>query len=143
MVKPEELRFNCTRCGNCCTDNDTLVSITYLDILRLKTGLKLDPKEILDVIGFYVFDQKLTEETLEKMVISPIETERGLAFTGLLKNNLGDCYFYDITKAKCLKRASMPPQPSNSVTFSSSPLILPLCSIISSTTGEIFSKSTD
>ena len=98
MVNPEELRFICTRCGNCCTDKDTLVNITYLDILRLKKGLKLDLKEIIDVIGFYVFDQKLTEGALEKMVISPIETEKGLAFTGLLKNNLGDCYFYDIKK---------------------------------------------
>ncbi|MHA2281462.1 MAG: YkgJ family cysteine cluster protein [Promethearchaeota archaeon] len=102
MVNPEELRFICTRCGNCCTDKDTLVNITYLDILRLKTGLKLDLKEILNVIGFYIFDKKLTEGTLEKMVISPVETERGLAFTGLLKNNLEECYFYNKNKSKCL-----------------------------------------
>jgi hypothetical protein len=36
------------------------------------------------------------------MVVSPIETEKGLAFTGLLKNNLGECYFYDKKKMKCL-----------------------------------------
>jgi Fe-S-cluster containining protein len=102
MVNPEELRFNCTRCGNCCTNKDTIVNITYLDIVRLKTGLKLDLKEILEIIGFYVFNKKLTEGTLEKMVVSPIETERGLAFTGLLKNNLGECYFYDKKKSKCL-----------------------------------------
>ncbi|MHA1930953.1 MAG: YkgJ family cysteine cluster protein [Promethearchaeota archaeon] len=102
MVNPEELRFICTRCGNCCTDKDTLVNITYLDILRLKVGLKLDLKEILDVIGFYIFKKNLTEGTLEKMVISPIETEKGLAFTGLLKDNLGKCYFYDKKEAKCL-----------------------------------------
>jgi len=102
MVNPEEIRFVCKRCGNCCTDKDTLVNITYLDILKLIEGLKLDLKEILDVIGFYVFDQKLTKETLEKMVISPIETERGLTFTGLLKNSSGDCFFYDIKKLKCL-----------------------------------------
>ncbi len=102
MVNPEELRFNCTRCGNCCTDKDTIVNVTYLDILRLKTGLKLDQKETLEIIGFYVFNKKLTEGTLEKMVVSPIETERGLAFTGLIKNNLGACYFYDKKKSKCL-----------------------------------------
>jgi len=102
MLNPEELRFVCTRCGNCCTDKDTIVNITYLDILRLKTGLKLDLKETLEIMGFYVFNKKLTEGTLEKMVVSPIETERGLAFTGLLKNNLGECYFYDKEKTKCL-----------------------------------------
>lgn len=102
MVNPEELRFVCTRCGNCCTDKDTIVNITYLDILRLKTGLKLDLKETLEIIGFYVFNKRLTERTLEKMVVSPIETERGLAFTGLLKNNLGECFFYDKEKMKCL-----------------------------------------
>jgi len=102
MVNPEELRFICTRCGNCCTDKDTIVNLTYLDILRLKTGLKIDLKETLEIIGFYVFNNKLTEGTLEKMVVSPIETEKGLAFTGLLKNNLGECYFYDKKKSKCL-----------------------------------------
>jgi len=102
MVNPEELRFVCTRCGNCCTDKDTIVNITYLDILRLKTGLELDLKQTLEIIGFYVFNQELTERTLEKMVVSPIETERGLAFTGLLKNNLGECFFYDKEKMKCL-----------------------------------------
>ncbi len=102
MINPEELKFVCTRCGNCCTDKDTLVNITYLDILRLKTGLNLDLKEMLEIIGFYVFNKKVTEETLDKMVVSPIESEKGLAFTGLLKNELGECYFYDKKKTKCL-----------------------------------------
>ncbi|MHA2036320.1 MAG: YkgJ family cysteine cluster protein [Promethearchaeota archaeon] len=102
MINPKELRFICTRCGNCCTDKDTLVNVTYLDILRMKTALKLDLKEVLNIIGFYVFDKKLTNKALEKMVISPIETERGLAFPALLKNKLGECYFYDKKKMKCL-----------------------------------------
>ncbi len=102
MINPKELRFICTRCGNCCTDKDTLVNISYLDILRLQTGLKLELQELLDIIGFYVFDKKLTENTLKKMVVSPIETERGLAFTGLLKNNLGECFFYNKNNSKCL-----------------------------------------
>ena len=102
MVNLEELRFVCNRCGKCCTDKDTIVNITYLDILRLKTGLNLDLKEMLEIIGFYVFNKKVTEETLDKMVVSPIESEKGLAFTGLLKNELGECYFYDKKKTKCL-----------------------------------------
>ncbi len=102
MVNPEELRFICTRCGNCCTDKDTIVNLTYLDILRLQTGLKIDLKETLEIIGFYVFNNKLSKGTLEKMVVFPIETEKGLAFTGLLKNDLSECYFYEKKNAKCL-----------------------------------------
>jgi len=102
MENLEELRFVCKRCGNCCIDKNTIVNITYLDILRLKTGLNLDLKEMLEIIGFYVFNKKLTEETLDKMVVSPIESEKGLTFTGLLKNKSGKCYFYDKKKTKCL-----------------------------------------
>ncbi|MFW9825535.1 MAG: YkgJ family cysteine cluster protein [Candidatus Thorarchaeota archaeon] len=102
MLNPEELRFNCTRCGNCCTDKDTLVNITYLDILRIKKSLKLDLNETLDILGFYVFEKKPSHDTYKKMVITPIETERGLAFLALLKRSSGECYFYDKKEAKCL-----------------------------------------
>ncbi|MFX1455908.1 MAG: YkgJ family cysteine cluster protein [Promethearchaeota archaeon] len=102
MLNPEEIRFSCTRCGNCCTDKDTLVNITYFDIVRIKRGLKLDLNETLDVVGFYVFEKKPTHDVFEKMVIIPIETERGLAFLALLKRNSGECCFYDRNKAKCL-----------------------------------------
>jgi Fe-S-cluster containining protein len=36
------------------------------------------------------------------MVISPIETEKGLAFIGIIKNIEGECYFYDKKNLKCL-----------------------------------------
>ena len=50
MKDLKKLRFACTRCGNCCTDKDTLVNLTFLDILRIKDGLKLDLKEVLDIL---------------------------------------------------------------------------------------------
>lgn len=102
MKDLKKLRFACTRCGNCCTDKDTLVNLTYLDILRIKNGLKLDLKEILDILGFYIFDKAVTNENKRKMVITPIETEKGLAFVALLKNSLGGCYFYRLESKKCL-----------------------------------------
>ena len=83
----KELRFECLRCGNCCVDKNTLVNITYFDILRIKDGLSLNFEEILEILGFYIFDKTPTEEELGKMVVPPIETERGLAFTGLKKNS--------------------------------------------------------
>ena len=68
MKDEKKLRFECIRCGNCCTDKDTLVNLTYLDILRIKKGLKLDIKEVLDILGFYIFDKTLTSEDKKRMV---------------------------------------------------------------------------
>ena len=102
MDNPNELRFVCTRCGNCCTDRNTLVNVTSLDILRIIKGLKLDLTEALEIFGFYVFDKTLTTSDFKKMVIPPAKTERGLAFLGLMKNSQGKCCFYDLTKKKCL-----------------------------------------
>ena len=102
MDNLKELRFSCTRCGNCCTDKNTIVNITYLDIKRLISGLNLNLNEILEVVGFYIFDQKTSNSNFEKMVISPIMTEKGLTFVGLIKNAQGVCLFYDNKKEKCL-----------------------------------------
>ncbi|MFX1372963.1 MAG: YkgJ family cysteine cluster protein [Promethearchaeota archaeon] len=96
------LRFSCIRCGNCCTDKNTIVNLTYLDILRIKNGLGLDLNELLNALGFYKFDKPLSIEDQRRMIITPIETEKGLAFIGLLKNSLGHCYFYNVKKKKCL-----------------------------------------
>ena len=97
----KELRFKCLRCGNCCIDKNTLVNVTYSDILRIKNGLKLNLEEILEILGFYIFDKTPTDEEIKKMVVPPIETERGLAFTGLKKKTSGKCYFYDDKEKKC------------------------------------------
>jgi len=78
------------------------VNLTFLDILRIKNGLNLDINKVLDIIGFYIFDKPLTNEDKKRMIITPMETERGLAFIGLLKNSLGGCYFYDSKNKKCL-----------------------------------------
>lgn len=102
MVKLDKLRFVCTRCGNCCTDKNTIVNVTYLDIMRIIKRLKLNFAESLELFGFYVYEKSLTSHILEKMVISPIKTEKGFAFIGLLKNNQGICCFYDQRNKKCL-----------------------------------------
>jgi Fe-S-cluster containining protein len=102
MKDKKKLRFECIRCGNCCTDKNTLVNLTYLDILKIKNSLDLDINEVLDFLGFYIFDKLLTEGDKRRMIIPPIETEKGLAFIGLIKNSLGGCYFYDSQNKKCL-----------------------------------------
>ncbi|MFX0034855.1 MAG: YkgJ family cysteine cluster protein [Candidatus Hermodarchaeota archaeon] len=98
----KKLRFICTRCGNCCTDKNTLVNLTYFDILRIKKGLNLELNEILEIVGFYISNNEFTSQDQEKMILTPIITEKGLAFIALLKNSLGGCYFYDSTKKTCL-----------------------------------------
>ena len=97
----EEFRFECTKCGNCCTDKNTIVNVTYLDILRIKNGLDFTLNEVNEILGFYVFDKKLAQEELKKMVLSPIETEKGLAFIGLMKKASGECYFFNSQTKKC------------------------------------------
>jgi Fe-S-cluster containining protein len=102
MPNPKKLKFVCTRCGNCCTDRNTLVNVTHLDMLRIVKGLKLSLEESLEIFGFYVYTEALNNNILKKMVISPIETEKGLAFIGLMKKNKDECYFYDGKNEKCL-----------------------------------------
>ncbi|MFX1572556.1 MAG: YkgJ family cysteine cluster protein [Promethearchaeota archaeon] len=108
MKKKQEYRFECIRCGKCCTDKDTIVNLTYLDILRIKNGLRLELKEVLEIIGFYMYDRKLTSKQLNQMVISPLLTEKGPAFIGLIKDKKGCCYFYDEKTSKCLIYALRP-----------------------------------
>ncbi len=98
----EEIRFSCTRCGNCCTDNSTLVNLTYFDIIKIKNGLNLKVDEILEIVGFYIFDRKISQKDREQLVFTPIESERGLAYIGLRKNQSGECIFYSSKKKKCL-----------------------------------------
>ncbi len=101
MDTPNDLRFECVHCGKCCTDLNTLVNATYSDILRIKDGLNLTQDEIIEILGFYVFDKKPTIKEIKRMVVPPIETERGLAFTGLKKKSDGQCYFYNNIKNRC------------------------------------------
>jgi len=101
MDKEEQFKFTCIRCGNCCTDKTTVVNLTYLDILRIKNGLELNLEEVLEIVGFYILTLERTENATKKMVLSPIETEKGPAYVGLIKNSKGDCLFYDEKKKKC------------------------------------------
>ncbi len=101
MESPKEFRFQCTQCGNCCSDKNTIVNVTYHDILRIKSALKLTLDETLVILGFYVFEAPPTTLELKKMVVPPIETENGLAFMGLFKKPSGSCYFFDEKTKKC------------------------------------------
>lgn len=101
MELSQELRFECTRCGNCCTDQNTIVNTTYFDILRIKNGLNLTLDELIYVLGFYLLKGKISQRTREKLVISPIKVEKGLAFVGLFKKVRGDCYFYNRKLKEC------------------------------------------
>ncbi len=101
MSEEKEFRFKCKRCGSCCTDKNTIVNVTYNDILRIKEALGLNLDEINFILSFYIFEKEPTEEDKKKMVVSPVETERGKAFVGLKKTPDGSCYFYDKNQKKC------------------------------------------
>ncbi len=101
MDEKKEYRFGCTKCGKCCSNKNLLVNMTYNDILAIKKGLKLSLDELLEILGFYVFQNKPTDEDLKKMVIPPILTEHGPAFPCIKKKSSGACYFFDEKEKKC------------------------------------------
>ena len=101
MNSEDQVKFECVRCGNCCKDPNTIVNLCYTDILRIKKNLNLDLDELLEIVGFYIFTDQLEGDTKKRLVISPLETERGLSFIGLLKSKTGTCIFYDGEKKKC------------------------------------------
>jgi len=101
MENKKEFRFVCNNCGSCCKDTNTLVNVTFQDILRIKNGLNLTIDEMMVILGFYIFDKKPSIDNLKKMVIPPIETENGLAFIGLFKKKNGECVFYNDKEKKC------------------------------------------
>ncbi|TFF89155.1 MAG: YkgJ family cysteine cluster protein, partial [Promethearchaeota archaeon] len=101
MNTQDQIKFDCIRCGNCCSDPNTIVNLSYSDLLRIKKGLNLDLDELLEIVGFYIFEGDLNEKLKKKMVSPPIRTERGYSFVGLLKNNSGACIFYDAVNNRC------------------------------------------
>ncbi len=72
------LRFQCIHCGHCCLDQNTLVNTTYTDVLRIKNGLNLTLDEVIEILGFYVFDQAPSVKKIDQMVVPHIQTERGM-----------------------------------------------------------------
>jgi uncharacterized protein len=101
MTNDYEFKFECNRCGTCCTDNKTIVNITITDLNRLKNGLNLNIDELLEITSFYVLQEMHSSVALEKMVIPPIMTEKAKSFIALRKNEEGCCIFYDKKKKKC------------------------------------------
>ncbi|MFX0147302.1 MAG: YkgJ family cysteine cluster protein [Candidatus Hodarchaeota archaeon] len=101
MIRSQSLRFECIRCGACCIDQNTIVNTSYFDLLRIKDGLNLTLDELIYILGFYVFENKISESKRKKLVISPIIVEKGLAFVGLFKKKNGECYFYNREKQEC------------------------------------------
>lgn len=101
MNSEDQVKFECVQCGNCCKDPNTIVNLCYTDILRIKKKLNLDLDELLEIVGFYIFADDLNEDVKKRLVIPPLETERGLSFIGLLKSKTEACIFYDSEKKIC------------------------------------------
>ena len=101
MLNNRQFRFECKNCGRCCIDKETIVNITFFDIKRLYSKLKLTIDELIHILGFYIFDKPLSQDNLLKMVISPIITKKGFAFIGLRKLENNYCFFFDKEKKKC------------------------------------------
>ncbi|UCE09609.1 MAG: YkgJ family cysteine cluster protein [Candidatus Thorarchaeota archaeon] len=85
------VRFECTKCGACCRQDELLVTVTASDIVRLGAGLGLNAIELTRALDFYVLDSEPIPHGLRH--IPRILTERGLAYVALRKLENGDCVF--------------------------------------------------
>jgi len=101
MLEEKEFKFKCLKCGRCCQDKNTIVNLNYIDIYRMIKVLNLNLDELLDIASFYVIKNDVRSNILEKMVISPIITEKGPAFLALRKNENGECIFHNPKNKKC------------------------------------------
>ncbi len=85
-------RFECTKCGACCRDNQILITVTNRDLFRIAHGLGLNAHELIRALDFYILDEnKPIPVGLE--IIPSVETEQGPAYIALKKMENGDCIF--------------------------------------------------
>ena len=93
MSNDKTYHFECIKCGKCCSDKNTIVNLTYTDILRMEYEKKYNLSDFLNFVGFYMFEEDPTAQQLKQMVVPPIQTENGGAFLGLRKQEDGRCIF--------------------------------------------------
>ncbi len=87
-------RFECTKCGACCSHKALLVTLTGRDIVRIALGLGLDARQVLRAIDFYVSSGG--EALPVGLKDTPqVVTERGRAIIALKKSESGSCIFLD------------------------------------------------
>lgn len=85
-------RFECTKCGACCRDENLIVTVTGSDIVRIAAVLELGPNEMLKALDFYVVsDNESIPVGLEKF--PSVVTEGGLSFMALKKMENDECVF--------------------------------------------------
>ncbi len=86
------LRFECTKCGACCRDENLLVTVTGGDIVRIAAVLGLSPNEMLKSLDFYVVsNDESIPVGLERF--PSVATESGLSYIALKKMENGECVF--------------------------------------------------
>ncbi len=86
------LRFECTKCGACCRDENLLVTVTGSDIVRIAAVLGLSPNEMLKSLDFYVVsNDESIPVGLERF--PSVATESGLSYIALKKMENGECVF--------------------------------------------------
>jgi len=83
------MKFKCMKCGNCCSDENILITVTHKDLQRLVKHLKCALNDLIKFIGFY-YGEDLSRE---KMVTPAFLTVRGSAFLALIKKENGECIF--------------------------------------------------
>lgn len=92
--RDEPIRFECIRCGACCSSKEMLVTVTGRDVSRIALALGLDAGQMLRVIDFYLHVEN-DPLPLGLRHIDRVRTEKGLAILALKKNEVGACVFLE------------------------------------------------
>ncbi|MGQ4872023.1 MAG: YkgJ family cysteine cluster protein [Candidatus Thorarchaeota archaeon] len=88
------IRFQCTKCGTCCSEKSLIVTLTGHDIVRLARGLRLTAAQLLRALDFYLLsDDESPPEGLTRF--PAVRTDRGMVYIALKKSNDGRCVFLD------------------------------------------------
>ncbi|MFX0185043.1 MAG: YkgJ family cysteine cluster protein [Candidatus Hodarchaeota archaeon] len=88
------MRFSCQQSGNCCCDQNIIVTLTYRDIFLLYMILDTSFEKLLQNISFYTLKESLINILKKQMVLEPIQTSQGNVIPGLRKHEGGSCVFY-------------------------------------------------
>ena len=83
-------RFHCTKCGNCCSDSDIVITVDGTDLRRLEHRFDFD--ELMKKLAFFKIDPSQPDLT-SRFILPPVLTSQGLTYIGLNKTSDGKCIF--------------------------------------------------
>lgn len=103
----KRFKFHCVHCGACCQDPNTLITLSYFDVLRIAEFMEFGVEDLLQIISFYVLEEPVDEERLKQYVLPPArlrsdeDGQLHWMIMGLRKDPSGTCVYYNRDGNRC------------------------------------------